>query len=126
MSSELGCHAAENRRGTGRTKPIIVGGDDGIRSPAGRGRESDAIAGWTAQAKAEARMTVSLLEQTCTPCRGGIPPLAIAEARLFLEQAPKWTLPDTAADLQRTFWFSNFRQSLDFVRDVGELAEAEG
>ncbi|MGD0432910.1 MAG: 4a-hydroxytetrahydrobiopterin dehydratase [Acetobacteraceae bacterium] len=70
-------------------------------------------------------MTVSLLDQTCMPCRGGIPPLGVDEARLLLEQAPKWTLADTAADIQRTFWFSNFRQSLDFVHDVGELAEAE-
>src|ERR1700733_14899105 len=107
MSSEIGCHAAENSRDTTRTKPITVGGDaNATRSPAGRGRESDAIAGWNAQANAEARMTVSLLEQTCTPCRGGISPLGIGEARQFLEQAPKWTLPDTAADIQRTFWFS--------------------
>jgi 4a-hydroxytetrahydrobiopterin dehydratase len=70
-------------------------------------------------------MTVSLLDQTCMPCRGGIPPLGVDEARLLLEQAPKWTLADTAADIQRTFWFSNFRQSLDFAHDVGELAEAE-
>jgi len=70
-------------------------------------------------------MTVSLLDQTCMPCRGGIPPLGVDEARLLLEQAPKWTLADTAADIQRTFWFSSFRQSLDFVHDVGELAEAE-
>jgi 4a-hydroxytetrahydrobiopterin dehydratase len=66
-----------------------------------------------------------LVEQTCVPCRGGIPPLSADEARHFLQQAPEWTLQDDAKLLQRTFRFANFRASLDFVRDAGELAEAE-
>jgi 4a-hydroxytetrahydrobiopterin dehydratase len=70
-------------------------------------------------------MTEILAEQTCTPCRGGIPPLGIEEARRYQEQAPAWNLPDDGGQLDRTFWFSNFRESLDFVREVGELAEAE-
>jgi 4a-hydroxytetrahydrobiopterin dehydratase len=79
---------------------------------------------------AERRMTEPLAEQFCTPCRGGIPPLGPDEARHYLEQAPGWTLTegDGAGDsgqIQRTFWFNNFRESLDFVRDVGELAESE-
>ena len=70
-------------------------------------------------------MTELLAEQTCTPCRGGIPPLDIDEARRYLEQAPEWNLLDSAGQLQRTFRFSNFRESLDFARGVGELAETE-
>src|SRR5271163_1488536 len=66
-----------------------------------------------------------LVEQSCTPCRGGIPPLSIDEAMRYLEQAPVWNLLDDGGQIQRTFWFSNFRESLGFVRDVGELAEAE-
>jgi 4a-hydroxytetrahydrobiopterin dehydratase len=70
-------------------------------------------------------MTELLAEQTCTPCRGGVPPLSIDQARRYLEQAPEWDLLDDARQLQRTFRFLNFRGSLDFVRDVGELAESE-
>jgi 4a-hydroxytetrahydrobiopterin dehydratase len=70
-------------------------------------------------------MTELLVEQTCVPCRGGIPPLSLEEARHLLEQAPDWTLLDDGKLLQRTFRFANFRASLDFVRDAGELAEAE-
>jgi 4a-hydroxytetrahydrobiopterin dehydratase len=70
-------------------------------------------------------MTELLVEQTCVPCRGGIPPLGLDEARQFLEQAPDWTLLDEGKLLQRTFRFANFRTALDFVRDAGELAEAE-
>jgi 4a-hydroxytetrahydrobiopterin dehydratase len=70
-------------------------------------------------------MTEQLVEQTCVPCRGGIPPLSLDEARQMLQQTPDWTLQDDGKLLQRTFRFANFRTSLDFVRGAGELAEAE-
>jgi 4a-hydroxytetrahydrobiopterin dehydratase len=70
-------------------------------------------------------MTEQLLGQTCVPCRGGIPPLSLDDARPLLQQTPEWTLLDDGKLLQRTFRFTNFRASLDFVRDAGELAEAE-
>jgi 4a-hydroxytetrahydrobiopterin dehydratase len=70
-------------------------------------------------------MADTLVEQSCTPCRGGIPPLGIDEAMRYLEQAPAWNLIDDGGQIQRTFWFSNFRESLNFARDVGELAETE-
>jgi 4a-hydroxytetrahydrobiopterin dehydratase len=70
-------------------------------------------------------MTEQLVEQTCVPCRGGIPPLGLDEARQFLQQTPDWTLLDDGRLLQHTFRFANFRASLDFVRAAGELAEAE-
>ena len=70
-------------------------------------------------------MTELLVEQSCVPCRGGIPPLSLDEARTYLQQAPDWMLLEEGRQLQRTFRFANFRASLDFVRGVGELAEAE-
>jgi 4a-hydroxytetrahydrobiopterin dehydratase len=70
-------------------------------------------------------MTQILSQQTCTPCRGGIPPLGIDVARRLLKQTPAWNLLDDGGQIQRTFRFSNFRESLDFVREVGELAETE-
>jgi 4a-hydroxytetrahydrobiopterin dehydratase len=70
-------------------------------------------------------MTELLAEKTCTPCRGGIPPLTIEEARRYHEQAPSWTLPVEAGQIERKFWFSNFREALGFAHAVGELAEAE-
>jgi len=70
-------------------------------------------------------MTEQLAGQSCVPCRGGIPPLNLDEARQFVQQTPDWTLLDDGKLLQRTFRFANFRAALDFVRDAGELAEAE-
>jgi len=41
-------------------------------------------------------MPETLAEKTCTPCRGGVPPLARDEALRFQVQAPDWELRDEA------------------------------
>ena len=71
-------------------------------------------------------MTETLAEKTCTPCRGGIPPLARDEALRLQKQAPDWELRDDAHGIERTFRFRNFREALGFVQRVGEIAETEG
>ncbi|MGH8291521.1 MAG: 4a-hydroxytetrahydrobiopterin dehydratase [Steroidobacteraceae bacterium] len=71
-------------------------------------------------------MSEPLLQKTCTPCRGGVPPLTREAAEGYLAQAPEWALVDDAHRIERTFRFGNFREALTFVQRVGELAEAEG
>src|SRR4026207_586766 len=71
-------------------------------------------------------MTETLANKTCTPCRGGVPPLTREEAELLNPQAPDWQLVDDARRIERNFRFKNFREALNFVQEVGELAEAEG
>lgn len=71
-------------------------------------------------------MPEPLTEKTCTPCRGGVPPLTREEAKAFHKQAPEWQLLDDAHRIERTFRFRSFGEALSFVRHVGELAEAEG
>jgi len=71
-------------------------------------------------------MTDTLVSKTCTPCRGGIPPLTRKLAEVLRAQTPDWQLRDDAHRIERSFWFSNFREALTFVQEVGELAEAEG
>jgi 4a-hydroxytetrahydrobiopterin dehydratase len=71
-------------------------------------------------------VTDTLAEKTCTPCRGGVPPLARDEALRLQAQAPDWQLLDDAHRIERTFRFRNFREALAFVQRVGDLAESEG
>ncbi len=71
-------------------------------------------------------MTETLADKKCTPCRGGVPPLTLAEAEHFRSQTANWELRDDCHRIERTFSFSNFREALNFVRDVGDLAETEG
>src|SRR6266849_2764526 len=71
-------------------------------------------------------MTEALASKTCTPCRGGTPPLTREQAELFHAQAPDWQLSEEAHRIERSFRFRNFREALIFVQEIGELAEAEG
>ena len=71
-------------------------------------------------------MSNTLAAKSCTPCRGGMPPLTIEEAQVYLAQAPRWDLLDDGRKIQRTYRFKNFHEALGFVQQAGELAEAEG
>ena len=65
-------------------------------------------------------MTETLAEKTCTPCRGGIPPLTHEEAERFRAQASDWELRDDAHRIERTFRFRNFREAAAFVQEISE------
>jgi 4a-hydroxytetrahydrobiopterin dehydratase len=71
-------------------------------------------------------MTTILAEKTCTPCRGGVPPLTAQQAEQLRVRASEWALMDDAHRIERTFRFRDFREALMFVQKVGELAESEG
>lgn len=69
---------------------------------------------------------MSLSQQQCTPCRGGIPPLPREQAEAALREMPEWKLIDEAARIQRTYKFKNFAEALAFVNRVSEIAETQG
>jgi 4a-hydroxytetrahydrobiopterin dehydratase len=71
-------------------------------------------------------MADTLANKTCTPCKGGIPPLTTQESERFQGEVPNWELRDDTKRIERTFKFRNFREALSFVQKVGELAESEG
>jgi len=70
----------------------------------------------------------TLTEQTCVPCRGGVPTLSDDEIDALLPEIPDWQLieSDGVKQLQRSFTFRNFKRALAFTNTVGELAEEEG
>ena len=66
-----------------------------------------------------------LCQRRCTPCQGGVEPLKGDPIRERMEQLqPGWSVVDEH-HLEREFSFENFRQGLEFVDQVGELAERE-
>jgi 4a-hydroxytetrahydrobiopterin dehydratase len=71
-------------------------------------------------------MAETLTAKTCTPCKGGIPPLTPQQAEDFHRHVPAWEVQDDAHRIERKFKFKNFGDALRFVTQVGELAEAEG
>jgi 4a-hydroxytetrahydrobiopterin dehydratase len=66
-----------------------------------------------------------LAKKNCVPCKGGVPPLAGSELEKYKKEVPEWKVVD-GHHITRSFVFKNFRQALDFVNKVGELAEEQG
>ncbi|MBC9072100.1 4a-hydroxytetrahydrobiopterin dehydratase [Thauera sp. CAU 1555] len=71
-------------------------------------------------------MSEELQDRVCTPCRGGIPPLARAEAEAMLSRVPGWELADEASCLVRRYEFGDFAEALAFVQRLGAVAEEQG
>jgi 4a-hydroxytetrahydrobiopterin dehydratase len=70
-------------------------------------------------------MAERLADKHCVPCRGGVPPLKGEQLAGYRDQVPDWKIVDEH-HLERTFEFPDFKQALDFVNRVGEVAEREG
>ena len=66
-----------------------------------------------------------LAERQCVPCRGGVPPMKGEQINEMSSQLPDWQVVNEH-HLQRNYRFKDFRETLDFVNRVGELAEEQG
>ena len=69
-----------------------------------------------------------LTQESCVPCRGGVPTLTDAETAGLLPQVPGWKVAEVGGikRIQGEFSFPDFRTAMDFAIQVGELAEREG
>jgi 4a-hydroxytetrahydrobiopterin dehydratase len=69
---------------------------------------------------------MSLADNKCVPCRGGVPPLDSANIQELLGQLePGWEL-NKDGHIERMYSFKNFAEALAFVNKVGVVAEEEG
>ena len=68
---------------------------------------------------------MALEEKKCVPCEGNITPLSKSDALQMAKELEGWALNDDATKIQHSYTFSNFRKALDFVNNVGEIAENE-
>lgn len=71
-------------------------------------------------------MSECLLNKSCVPCRGGVPPLTpeVAEA-LLGELGAGWVL-NTEGHLYKSYPFKNFLGPLSFAEEIALIAEQEG
>lgn len=69
---------------------------------------------------------MSLADNKCVPCRGGVPPLEPAKIKELLGQLESgWEL-NNEGHIQRLYSFKDFSEALAFVNRVGAIAEDEG
>ncbi len=66
-----------------------------------------------------------LASKSCVPCKGGVPPMKGDELERMMKQVPEWKAVNEH-HITRTFKFPDFKQALEFVNRVGELAEQQG
>jgi 4a-hydroxytetrahydrobiopterin dehydratase len=66
-----------------------------------------------------------LASKTCVPCKGGVPPLKGRELESYLKQVEGWSVVH-GHHLAKTYKFPDFRQALEFVNRVGEIADQQG
>lgn len=68
---------------------------------------------------------MALADQTCVPCKGGVPALKGPVLGTLKAQIPGWEVVNEH-HLRREFRFPDFRTALDFVNRVGAIAEEQG
>ena len=67
---------------------------------------------------------MELTQKKCKPCEGGEPPLNLEESNKLFEQIPSWELKDN--QVYKKFKFKNFKEAMEFVNKVADIAEQEG
>lgn len=73
-------------------------------------------------------MAEELSQKKCTPCSGDSSPVTKEEMEQLKTQVPDWNIKneDGEMHLERVYEFPNFKQALEFTKQVGETAEEEG
>ena len=65
-----------------------------------------------------------LANKTCVPCKGGVPPLKGQDLDDLAKQVEGWQVVEEHHIVKR-FQFPDFRTALQFVNQVGEIAEEQ-
>ena len=69
-----------------------------------------------------------LLKKKCVPCEGGIIPFDISEIHKYQKKIDGWDIIKNNKNvylLEKNFKFKNFKESQNFVNQVGEISEEE-
>ena len=66
---------------------------------------------------------MKLSDENCRQPKTGDLPLLPEETKKLISDIPQWTLADKS--IQREFSFKDFRQSMEFVNKVADLAEKQ-
>jgi 4a-hydroxytetrahydrobiopterin dehydratase len=67
---------------------------------------------------------MSLADQICVPCRGGVPPLTAAQIAPLHAQLDGWDVKDDKR-LSRDYRFKNFAEAMAYANRVAAIAEEQ-
>jgi 4a-hydroxytetrahydrobiopterin dehydratase len=66
-----------------------------------------------------------LAEKSCKPCEGGVKPMGNDEARKLLGELNEWELIEDKNEIQRTYRFKNYYETMAFVNAVAWISHKE-
>lgn len=66
-----------------------------------------------------------LNQMSCKPCEGGVKPLSRDEASEMLKKLTGWELSLDGGEIQQSFRFKDFHQTMAFVNAVAWVAHQE-
>lgn len=67
----------------------------------------------------------TLRRKKCVPCEGTEDPMPESEVKHYLAVVEGWSTSDFKK-IEKDFAFKNFKQALEFVNKVADIAEEEG
>ena len=67
---------------------------------------------------------MNFTQKKCVPCEGGTLPLAKEKVEEYIKEVQGWEVQDNKI-IEKIFAFKTFRESIDFVNKVANLAEQE-
>jgi len=70
--------------------------------------------------------TEELTSKKCLPCEGGVDPLTKDQAEELLTEVQDWTLSDDGKWIRRKWVAKHFKEVMDFLNKVADVAESEG
>jgi len=69
---------------------------------------------------------MSLADQRCIPCRGGVPPMEESRAKELLRELDDGWHLNSNGHLERVYGLQDFAQAMALANKVADLAEDEG
>lgn len=69
--------------------------------------------------------SVCLVDKTCIPCSGSIPPMGVSEAQKLLSEVGNGWKINEVGHLFREYKFDDFMGPIAFANKIAELAEEE-
>lgn len=69
---------------------------------------------------------IPLLDKKCKACESYQNPFTLKETMEYLEKVKDWNLSSDGKEIEKNFEFNNFKDSIEFINKIADLAEAEG
>lgn len=69
---------------------------------------------------------MNLNKKHCVPCEGGTPPFSEDQEDENIDKVKNWSLiRDTEHKIRKQFTFKDFKEAMEFVNKVADIAETE-